>query len=102
MSSTRIQTVVYPRLTAEGRVGGRRSGLSPFLEDDEQFPFSNVLRHGDMGMSNILYSAEQGRFVGVVDFSHAGDWRSLRSTLRGCMFRYGEPFMQRFARVSIR
>jgi len=93
----RVQTVVYPRLTAEGREWTTQQFVA-FLEDDDQFPFSNVLRHGDMGMSNILYSAEQGRFVGVVDFGHAGIGDPAVD-FAGLYVCYGESFLKRCARV---
>ena len=93
----RIQTVVYPRLTAEGREWTTQQ-FDAFLEDDDQFPFSSVLRHGDMGMSNILYSAEQGRFVGVVDFGHAGIGDPAVD-FAGLYVCYGESFLKRCARV---
>ena len=93
----RIQTIVYPRLTAEGREWTTQQFVA-FLEDDAQFPFSNLLRHGDMGMSNILYSAEQGRFVGVVDFGHAGIGDPAVD-FAGLYVCYGESFLKRCARV---
>ena len=94
---TRIREVVYPHLTAEARRWTTERFVA-FLEDDEQFAFSNVLRHGDFGASNFLYSAEQRRFVGVIDFSHAGfgDPAIDFAGLCGC---YGEPFLKRCARV---
>ena len=93
----RVQTVVYPRLTAEGREWTTQQ-FDAFLENDDQFPFSNVLRHGDMGMSNILYSAEQERFVGVVDFGHAGIGDPAVD-FAGLYVCYGESFLKRCARV---
>ena len=40
----------------------------PFLENADHFAFANVLRHGDFGTSNILYSAGQQRVMGIIDF----------------------------------
>ena len=94
---SRIREVVYPHLTAEAR-RWTTERFAAFLEDDEHFAFSKVLRHGDFGASNTLYSSEQRRVVGIIDFGHAGvgDAAIDFAGLCGC---YGEPFLKRCARV---
>ena len=52
---TRIRRVVYPHLNAEARDWTARQFVK-FLENADSFAFANVLRHGDFGASNILYS----------------------------------------------
>lgn len=93
----RIQQIVFPRLTAAGCAWTTRQ-FDAFLGDDEQFAFSNVLRHGDSGSSNTLYSAEQRRVVGIIDFSHAGIGDPAVD-FAGHYVCFGEAFMKRCARV---
>ena len=93
----RIQKVVYPCLTAEARRWTTRQFVA-FLEDAEQFAFTKVLHHGDFGMSNTLYSAEQRRVVGIIDFGHAGIGDPAVD-FAGLYVSYGESFLRRCARV---
>ena len=94
---SRIREVVYPHLTAEAR-RWTTERFAAFLEDDEQFAFSKVLRHGDFGTSNTLYSSEQRRVVGIIDFGHAGVGDPAVD-FAGLYVSYGEPFLRRCARV---
>ena len=94
---SRIREVVYPHLTAEARRWTTEQ-FAAFLEDDENFAFSKVLRHGDFGTSNTLYSAEQRRVVGIIDFSHAGVGDAAID-FAGLCVSYGDPFLKRCARV---
>ena len=94
---SRIREVVYPHLTAEAR-RWTTERFAAFLEDDEHFAFSKVLRHGDFGTSNTLYSSEQRRVVGIIDFGHAGVGDAAID-FAGLCVSYGEPFLKRCARV---
>ena len=94
---SRIREVVYPHLTAEAR-RWTTERFAAFLEDDEHFAFSKVLRHGDFGTSNTLYSSEQRRVVGIIDFGHAGVGDAVID-FAGLCVSYGEPFLKRCARV---
>ena len=94
---SRIREVVYPHLTAEARKWTTER-FAAFLEDDEHFAFSKVLRHGDFGTSNTLYSSEQRRVAGIIDFGHAGVGDAAID-FAGLCVSYGEPFLKRCARV---
>ena len=61
-------------------------------------PSAKVLRHGDFGTSNTLYSSEQRRVVGIIDFGHAGIGDPAVD-FAGLYVSYGEPFLRRCARV---
>ena len=93
---SRIREVVYPHLTAEAR-RWTTERFAAFLEDDEHFAFSKVLRHGDFGTSNTLYSSEQRRVVGIIDFGHAGIGDPAVD-FAGLYVSYGESFLRRCAR----
>lgn len=93
----RIEQVVFPRLTAEARAWTAER-FDAFLGDDEQFAFDNVLRHGDFGSSNILYSAEERRVVGMIDFGHAGIGDPAVD-FAGLYVCFGEAFIRRCARL---
>lgn len=93
----RFEQVVFPRLTAAARAWTTEQ-FDAFLGDDEQFAFDNVLRHGDMGSSNTLYSAEERRVVGLIDFGHAGIGDPAVD-FAGLYVCFGEAFIRRCARV---
>ena len=93
----RIEQVVFPRLTAEARAWTGEQ-FDAFLGDAEQFAFDNVLRHGDFGSSNTLYSAEERRVVGMIDFGHAGIGDPAVDFAGLCVC-FGEAFLRRCARV---
>lgn len=93
----RFEEVVFPRLTEEARVWTTRE-FDAFLGDDERFAFSNVLRHGDFGSSNTLYSAEARRVVGMIDFGHAGIGDPAVD-FAGLYVCFGKAFLRRCARV---
>ena len=93
----RIEQVVFPRLTAEARAWTGEQ-FDAFLGDDEQFAFDNVLRHGDFGSSNILYSAGERRVVGMIDFGHAGIGDPAVDFAGLCVC-FGEAFLRRCARL---
>ena len=93
----RIRQIVYPHLTADARRWTTEQFV-PFVESADQFAFTNVLRHGDFGPSNILYSAERRRFIGIIDFGSAGIGDPAVD-FAGLCGSYGEPFVQRCARV---
>lgn len=93
----RVEQVVFPRLTMEARAWTTEQ-FEAFLGDDERFAFDKVLRHGDFGSSNTLYSAGEGLVVGMIDFGHAGigDPAVDFAGLRVC---FGDSFLRRCARV---
>ena len=93
----RIRRVVYPHLNAEAREWTDYQFI-PFLENADSFAFVDVLRHGDFGASNILYSEGARRMTGVVDFGHAGVGDPAVD-FAGLSVCYGEEFLQRCARV---
>ena len=93
----RIEQVVFPRLTAEARAWTGEQ-FDAFLGDAEQFAFDNVLRHGDFGSSNILYSAGERRVVGMIDFGHAGIGDPAVDFAGLCVC-FGEAFLRRCARL---
>ena len=93
----RMEQVVFPRLTAEARAWTTER-FDAFLGEDEQFAFDNALRHGDFGSSNTLYSAEERRVVGMIDFGHAGIGDPAVDFAGLCVC-FGEAFLRRCARV---
>ncbi len=93
----RIEEVVFPRLTAEA-LAWTGEQFDAFLGDGEQFTFDNALRHGDFGSSNMLYSAEEQRVVGMIDFGHAGIGDPAVD-FAGLYVCFGEAFLRRCARV---
>lgn len=93
----RIEEVVFPRLTAEARAWTGEQ-FDAFLGDGERFTFDNALRHGDFGSSNTLYSAEEQRVVGMIDFGHAGIGDPAVD-FAGLYVCFGEAFLRRCARV---
>ena len=93
----RIRRTVYPHLSADARNWTTRQFVS-FLENADHFGFANVLRHGDFGTSNILYSAEQQRVTGIIDFGHVGIGDPAID-FAGLCVSYGEPFLRRCARA---
>ena len=93
----RIRRVIYPRLNAEAR-DWTEGQFVPFLENADSFDYADVLRHGDFGASNILYSEGAQRITGIVDFGHAGVGDPAVDFAGLCVC-YGEEFLQRCARV---
>ncbi len=93
----RIKQIVYPRLTAEARAWTTEQ-FEAFVGHNEQFAFDKVLRHGDFGSSNTLYSAEEQRVVGMIDFGHAGIGDPAVDFAGLCVC-FGEAFLKRCARV---
>jgi len=93
----RFEQVVFPRLTAEARAWTTEQ-FDAFLGDEKQFAFDNVLRHGDMGSSNTLYSAQERRVVGMIDFGHAGIGDPAVD-FAGLYVCFGDAFIRRCARV---
>ena len=93
----RIRRVVYPHLNAKAR-DWTDGQFIPFLENADSLAFASVLRHGDFGASNILYSEGARRITGGVDFSHAGVGDPAVD-FAGLSVCYGEKFLQRCARV---
>jgi len=93
----RIRRVVYPHLNARAR-DWTEGQFVPYLENADSFAFTNVLRHGDFGASNILYSEGARRIMGVVDFGHAGVGDPAVDFAGLCVC-YGEKFLQRCALV---
>ena len=88
---------MFPRLTAEARAWTTRE-FDAFLGDEERFAFDTVLRHGDFGSSNTLYSAEARRVVGMIDFGHAGIGDPAVDFAGLCVC-FGDAFLRRCARV---
>ena len=93
----RVERIVYPRLSAEARRWTTQQFVA-FMDDSEQFGFRNVLRHGDVGSSNMLYCAEKRRFVGFIDFGHAGIGDAAVD-FAGLYVCFGEAFMHLCART---
>ena len=93
----RVEQVVFAHLTAEARAWTTEQ-FDAFLGNDERFAFDNVLRHGDFGSSNTLYSAEERRVVGMIDFGHAGIGDPAVDFAGLCVC-FGEAFLKRCARV---
>lgn len=93
----RVEKVVFPRLTAAARAWTTQQ-FDAFLGDDDRFGFDKVLRHGDFGSSNTLYSAEEQRIVGMIDFGHTGIGDPAVDFAGLCVC-FGEAFVRRCARV---
>ncbi len=93
----RVEQVVFPRLTAEARAW-TTDQFEAFVGDDGKLAYDNVLRHGDFGSSNTLYSAEERRVVGMIDFGHAGIGDPAID-FAGLYVCFGEAFLKRCARV---
>ncbi len=75
-----------------------RKNFRRFLDNERNFDYAPVLRHGDFGTVNLLYEPESGRITGVIDFGNAGlgdpalDFATLMAP-----FGYGMSFLQRVA-----
>ena len=80
---SRIREVVYPHLTAEAR-RWTTERFAAFLEDDEHFAFSKVLRHGDFGHEQHSCTAPSSDGSSASSTSATPVLAILRSTLRGC------------------
>ena len=65
-----------------------------FLDNDDNFAYSPVLKHGDFGTSNILFDETTQTVTGIIDFggSGVGDPAYDFAGLLSC---YGERFIQR-------
>ena len=57
-----------------------------------------MLKHGDFGPSNILYSKDEERVTGVIDFGSSG-LGDPAYDFAGLLSGYGEPFVESFAKV---
>ena len=93
----RVQQIVYPHLTANARRWATEQFVR-FGENADHFAFTTVLRHGDFGASNILYSVKRQRVTGIIDFGHAGIGDPAID-FAGLCVSYGEPFLKRCARA---
>jgi len=65
-----IRAELVPHMRPDAAAWVRRI-FDNFLEDQQNFDYSPVLRHGDLGPSNILFDHRTGSVSGVLDFSSA-------------------------------
>ncbi len=69
-----------------------------FLDNELNFEYEPVLRHGDFGTVNLLFEPQTRQITGVIDFGNAGlgdpalDFATLMAP-----FGYGLSFLQRVA-----
>jgi aminoglycoside 2''-phosphotransferase len=82
------------------RVDARKEvahNFETFLNNPQHFRYTPVLRHGDLGGSNILYDPQKLSVTGVIDFSFAGigDPALDVAAISTC----GDDFFQRIRKV---
>lgn len=90
---TRMRERCFPFMRAEAREQAR-DHFERFLAESDNFSYAPVLKHGDFGSSNILYSAEQRSISGVIDFGGMG-LGDPAYDFAGLLSCYGEPFVRR-------
>lgn len=68
---TQIEDGLFPRMrpNARGQIAGQ---FENFLNDQANFDFEPVLRHGDIGPENLIISRDPAAIVGVIDWGSAG------------------------------
>ncbi|GCE22769.1 hypothetical protein KDK_65690 [Dictyobacter kobayashii] len=94
---TRIRERCFPFMRPAARTWASQH-FEHFLAEPGNFSYAAVLKHGDFGSSNILYSAEQQAISGIIDFGgmSLGDPAYDFAGLLSC---YGEPFLRCFATI---
>ncbi|GHO85280.1 phosphotransferase family protein [Dictyobacter formicarum] len=90
---TRMHERCFPFMRAKARKQVS-DHFERFLAESDNFSFAPVLKHGDFGDSNILYSAEQRSISGVIDFGGMG-LGDPAYDFAGLLSCYGEPFVRR-------
>ena len=65
-----IRELLFPHMRPDAVEWARRL-FDNFLDDETNFAYRPVLRHGDLGASNILFDSGTGSVSGVLDFSSA-------------------------------
>ena len=65
-----------------------------FLNNDENFAYTPVLKHGDFGTSNILFDRTTQAVTGIIDFGGSG-LGDPAYDFAGLLSSYGEDFIQR-------
>ena len=90
---TQFRDKLYPYMRADARAQVS-ADFEAFLGDEANFAFETVLIHGDLGGSNILYDAEQGRISGVIDFGSAGPGDPAQD-VGALRVSYGDDFLKR-------
>ncbi|GCE09629.1 phosphotransferase family protein [Dictyobacter aurantiacus] len=88
---TRMRERCFPWMRPEAREQ-TRDHFERFLADPANFAYTPVLKHGDFGSSNILYSSEQQEISGVIDFGGMG-LGDPAYDFAGLLACYGEPFV---------
>ncbi|UOR13750.1 phosphotransferase family protein [Halobacillus amylolyticus] len=85
----KIKLFPYMRDEAKRKTSER---FEAYLSDGSHFNFTPCLIHGDFGASNILYSSDQNKITGVIDFggSYLGD---PAYDFAGILSSYGEEFL---------
>ena len=63
-----IRDDLFPHMREDATLWVRRI-FDNFLEDPKNFTFQPVLRHGDLGASNILFDPETNSVSGILDWS---------------------------------
>lgn len=68
---SRIQEKCFPYMRLDAR-DWVRYHFETFLHDSTHFAYKPVLKHGDFGSSNILFSSDRQEISGIIDFGDAG------------------------------
>jgi aminoglycoside 2''-phosphotransferase len=92
---TRMQANLFGYMRPDARrwATGHFEG---FLGEPGNFAYEPVLKHGDFGPSNILFSEETQRICGVIDFGSSG-LGDPAYDFAGLLSGYGENLVQRCA-----
>ncbi len=89
----RFQARCFPHMRLDARTWASQH-FERYLSDQSHFSYQPVLKHGDFGMSNILFDATTQTITGIIDFGSAmlGD---PAYDFAGLLSSYGEAFLHR-------
>jgi aminoglycoside 2''-phosphotransferase len=92
---SRFQRHLFPHMRPDARDGVVRH-FETFLDNDANFAYPAVLRHGDFGTSNILHDSATATITGIIDWSSVG-LGDAAVDIAALLASYGEPFICRLA-----
>ena len=93
----RVVDQLFPHMRPSARTWAA-GHFETCLDDEQAFAYEPVLKHGDMGPSNILFDRVARRITGILDFGNSG-LGDPAYDFAGLLSGYGEEFVQRCART---
>lgn len=92
---SRIRDKLFPHMRREACTWASHH-FETYLDQERNFDYVPVLKHGDFGPSNILFDRQKRMLTGIIDFAGAGIGDPAYD-FAGLLSGYGENFLRRCA-----